>query len=278
MKRYGYFLAGLSILLFACTISATATPQVLNTVPPATNTPTATAAAPATPISQTNATCTGVTLFLDPALASGFNCQSVPEASGASLPYFAINPQYTEITLQGYPLADRLISPQINVFPVARYTQILPDQVNPRVAALQSLIGGAAPGTAELPFLPIENAVQQDYVHFQVIPFANGSGARFITQYAQFADPLNNHDMFYTFQGLTSDGKYWVSVTLPVSNPTLPADGQNPPNGQSWDDFGKNFTKYITSITAQLNAQPPESFSPTIPMLDALIASIRVQP
>jgi len=58
----------------------------------------------------------------------------------------------------------------------------------------------------------------------------------------------------------------------------LPADGKNPPYGQSWDDFNNGLNTYIATLTTQLNAQPPESYSPTIPMLDALIASIRIQP
>jgi hypothetical protein len=55
-------------------------------------------------------------------------------------------------------------------------------------------------------------------------------------------------------------------------------DGTNPPNGQSWDDFGNNFAKYVADITAQLNAQAPKNYSPTITMLDALVTSIRIQP
>jgi hypothetical protein len=104
---------------------------------------------------------------------------------------------------------------------------------------------------------------------YQVLPFSSGNGIRFLTQYSQFADPINNHEVFYTYQGLTSDGKYWISATLPISNPLLPADGTNPPNTQNWDS-------YLAAMATQLNAQPPESYSPTITMLDALIASISI--
>ena len=291
MKRLVCSLIILSALLFACTISTTATPSVPPTVPvgseptvtqppvatqPPLSTDTPTATVP--PLPQTNVTCNGVMLFLDPALASGFNCQSVPEAADTSMPPFAVNPQYTEITLQGYPLADRFMTPHIDFFPVDRYAQLLPDLLPAQVTALKSLIGGAAPGTGELPLLPIQNAAQQMHVQYHVIPFVNGSGTRFLTQYAQSFDPINNHDMFYTFQGLTGDGKYWISAILPVSNPSLPADGKNPPNGQSWDDFGNNFPKYMADMNIQLDSQTPESYSPSISALDALIASIKVQP
>jgi hypothetical protein len=286
MKRIVYPLAILSILLFACNISSTATPAVATSAPVATTAPTASEtstateppAATDTPTPQTNATCNEMSLHLDPALATGFTCQSVPEAGDTSAPPFAVNPQYTEITLQGYVLGNRMMTPHIDVFPVGRFGQLLPDTIPPLVTNLQSLINGTAPGTQELPLLPIQNAGQLIHVQYQVIPIANGKGTRFLSEYAQFFDPINNFDMFYTFQGLTSDGKYWISAVLPISNPLLPADGKNPPNGQSWDEFGNAFPKYIADITGQLNSQAPESYSPTIPMLDAMVATIKIQP
>ena len=111
-----------------------------------------------------------------------------------------------------------------------------------------------------------------------VLSFGSGNGIRYLTQYASLYDPINNHELFYTFQGLTGDGKYWISAILPVSNPILPEDGNNPPNGQSQEQFGNNFAAYITDLTTQLNAQAPENFSPGLARLDALVTSIQIQP
>ncbi len=58
----------------------------------------------------------------------------------------------------------------------------------------------------------------------------------------------------------------------------LPADATNPPNGQTWETFGNNYTIYLADITAQLNAQSPDGFTPTITILDTLISSIAIQP
>lgn len=284
MNRIVYPLATLSVLLFACNISSTATPGVVTTAPAAVTATTASETSTATqppivtdtPAPQANASCNEMSLHLDPVLASGFSCTSIPEAADTSLPPFAINPQYTEITLQGYALGERMMKPHIDVFPVERYGQLIPDTLPTFVTNLQSFINGTAPGTQELPLLPIQNAGQLIHVQYQVIPFANGKGTRFLTEYAQFYDPINNFDMFYTFQGLTSDGKYWISAVLPISNPILPADGKNPPNGQSWDAFGSGFPKYLSDISLQLNSQAPGNFSPSIPMLDTLIASIQI--
>jgi hypothetical protein len=286
MKRLIYPLLILSILLFACTISTAPTPLAVTSAPVASDTPVVTEAPAVTdtpvatepPVPQTNVTCNELALFLDPALATGFTCQTVPESGGPDNPGFEINPQYTELTLTGYVLSDRFFTPKILVFPVQRFSELAPDVVPPRVSALQTLIGGGSIGDAALPLLPIFNAGQVFHARDQVIPFASGSGIRFLTLYAQYFAPINNHDMFYTFQGLTSDGKYWISAILPISNPILPANADNPPNGQSWDDFGNNYTTYITDIATQLNSQSPESYSPTVTLLDTMVSSIRIQP
>ena len=280
MKRLVYSLAILSILSFACNISTTATPPVVTTSPVTPETPTVTETQTATepPVPQTNVTCNELALFLDPALASGFTCQTVPETGGPDAPGFEVNPQYTELSLTGYVLSDRFFTPKIYIYPVQRFSELLPDALPPMVAELQALIGGGPTGSGGLPLLPNFNAGQEFFARYKVASFGSGNGIRYLTQYSQYIDPINNHEMFYTFQGLTGDGKYWIAAILPISNPILPADGTNPPNGQSWDDFGNNFATYIADLATQLNSQPPENYSPTITMLDALVTSIKIQP
>ena len=135
-----------------------------------------------------------------------------------------------------------------------------------------------ATSSTNITLLPAFNAGQVFYSQAAVIQFQNGRGIRYLTEYAQYTAPINNHDLFYTFQGLTADGQYWVSAILPVSNPMLPANGDNPPTGQSWEDFSNSYESYLADITAQLNAQGPGSFAPTITMLDVIINSIVIQP
>ena len=286
MKRLVFVLLPLSILLFACNVSTTVTPPVqtvppvvtetlpVQTVPPVvTETPSVTEP----PVVQPNVICNEVSLYVDPVLASGHDCKTIPESS-QDAPTFDASPQHTELTLQGYPLADRFFSPHLSIYPVQRFSEIVPETVPQRVTDLMALIGGGPVGDQGLPLLPVFNAAQEFYAQYNVIAFQSGSGIRFLTQYSQAADPINNHEMFFTFQGLTSDGKYWISAILPVSNPILPADGNNPPNGQSWDQFSTNFVPYIADMQTQLNNQAAGSFTPTITALDALVASITIQP
>lgn len=275
MKRLIVPLLVLSLAVLACSLPSTVTPPPSATEPTvATQPPTATI-----PPVVVNATCSELSLYIDPALASGYDCQTIPESSYEMEQY----PEHTQLTLVGYPLVDKFFEAHILVYPVQRYTELLPDWIPVRVARLQSLFDGPAPdfansfGTA-LPFLPLFNAGQVFFAQYQVVPFVDGRGIRFLTEYAQYTAPVNNHDMFYTYQGLTNDGKYWVVAILPANHTMLPADAVNPPGGQTWEEFSNNYEDYIIGMVGQLNAQAADSFAPPLTALDALIKSIVIQP
>jgi hypothetical protein len=281
MKKQIPYLIVIAFLLMACSISVNLTPEPATPSQPPVVAPSATTApteAPTQPAMQANVICNRLSLYLDPALGSGYDCQTIAESSGADLPYFAINPEYTEVTFQTYALSDTFFSPHIDVFPVHRYSELIPDVIDQHVANLQGLIAGGALGAnSVLPLLPPFNAGQVFYAQYAVVPFQNGSGIRYVTMYSQAAYPVNNHEVFYSYQGLTSDGQYWISIIFPINNPILPASGDTPPDGQSWDDFNNNYQSYLADITEQLDAQSPGSFVPTINMLDSLINSIVIQ-
>ncbi|MCX6037458.1 MAG: hypothetical protein NTW99_06155 [Chloroflexi bacterium] len=289
MKRIIYPILALSIAMFACSVPTTVTPQlpvvteppVATQLPVVTNMPVVTNTLVVTePPVPTNFTCNKLALYLDPALASGYNCETVPESAEGMEVY----PQYTNLTLQGYVLSDKFFTPHISIYPVQRYSELLPDFMPGRVSDLQALIGGSpapvftASFSSSLPFLPVFNAAQIFFAGYQVVPCKSGSGIRFLTEYAQDYAPVNNTDLFYTYQGLTSDGQYWVSAILPINNPILPANADNPPGGVSWEEFSNNFEPYITNMINQLNSQTSDSYTPTLTSLDALVASITIQP
>jgi hypothetical protein len=290
MKKFLACLILLAIVLLGCNISTTVTQGVpppsggTNTKngglkptqtatevgPKPTETPAVTDTAADSPTPATNTTCNEISFYLDPSLAAGVQCETMPEFISPT--GIGTNPQYTKVSLQGYVLSDRFMKPVISIFPVDKFIALLPD-VGAQVTALQALIAGGAPGSSELPFLPIQYAHQLYSAQYGVLKFQNGSGIHFLTQYAQAYYPANNHDMIYSYQGLTSDGKYWVSIILPISNPDLPENGDNPPA-----DLYTNPDPYYTKIAAVLNAEPLKSFNPSIVKLNDLIKSIVIQP
>jgi len=283
MKKGIYPIAILSVTMFACNISTTVTPTVA-TQPPVpqpgqvTDTPVLPSDTPImptdTPGVQTNTTCNELAIYLDPTLASSYTCETIPESPEGIETY----PQYTKLTLQGYPLSGKFFTPYISILPVQRYIELLPDFIPGQVAALQALVSGGALGDKDLPFLPSLNAGQMFHAQYQVLPFGSGGGVRYLTLLAQYYAPINNHDLFYTYQGVTNDGKYWVSAILPINNPILPDNGDTPPGGQTWDQFTNNYSSYIADLTVQLNSQASGNYTPSLAMLDALVSSITVQP
>nr|BAL52725.1 hypothetical protein HGMM_F03B08C03 [uncultured Chloroflexota bacterium] len=227
-----------------------------------------------------NVICNEIALYLPPSLGSSFSCDKVAAQSEG----IDIYPEHTLLTLGGYPLSNTFFQPRVYVFPIAAY-QSLSEAVTERLNELQSLLGSESvpvytfdASLHNLPFLPIFNAGQVFYAHYQKLPFQNGKGIRYLTLFAQYFAPINNYDLFYTYQGITQDGKYWISVILPVNHPSLPANAENPPGGLSWDQFTNNYGAYITEAVAMLNAQPANSFFPSLQVLDALVTGIQVLP
>jgi hypothetical protein len=281
MRKLIFPLVILSVMMFACNIQTTVTPT---TTTPSTVTqtpelsPVAVTDTPVGPIEtptvQTNTTCNELSVYLDPALASDYTCETIPESPEGIATY----PQYTKLTLQGYPLTGTFFTPYISILPIKRYIELLPDFIPGELTALQTLIGGEAPGDKDLPLLPTLNAAEMFHAQYKLIPFTSGNGIRYMTLLAQFYAPINNKELFYTYQGLTQDGKYWISAILPINNPILPANGNNPPGGQSWDQFTNDYSTYIADLTNQLNSQVSGNFTPSLDMLDALVASITIQP
>jgi hypothetical protein len=79
--------------------------------------------------------------------------------------------------------------------------------------------------------------------------------------------------MFYTFQGLTKDGAYYVALILPASNPALP-----PPESVPQDQaFYDNFTSYILETEQMLDSLGAGSYTPDLELLDEMVESIQVK-
>lgn len=243
-------------------------PTLPPTQPPPPTTP------PTQPPTCASVSYGGVTLCYDPALASAVTGETVP-AENLDVPWGA-TPQHIRFSFVGYPLSGTFHEPHIYVYPVADFEAINPN-VTQTIANLQQLLAQrpTSPSGA-IPFLPIFNAAQLMHAQAAYLDFQNGSGVRFLTQYAQAYIPINSNDLFYTFQGLTSDGAYYVAAVLPTAHSSLPADGSTPPGGD-WEAFVNNWDSYILAVVAQLDAAPAATFTPGLSLFDRLMESLLVQ-
>lgn len=278
--RVGLGIGMIPWVLAGCAAPA-ATPSV-SPVEPATptnlpDTPTQ-SAVPTLPLA--NITCNELSFYLDPALGTGYECETVPESSSSDIPMDVfIYPAHTELTIQNYPLTRTQFPPQVYIYPVNRFSELLPDVLPRRVSDLESFISGGTWSSRELPFLPPLPMIQTFFSHETVMSFNSGQGVRFIADYNESSHPISNRTIFYTFQGLTDDGMYWVAVTLPISSPILPddVDFPPPPEGYTDESWFQNYDSYVRDVKEALEVQAPGSFFPTINVLDSLVESMTVR-
>lgn len=180
-------------------------------------------------------------------------------------------PPYTLLTLQGYPVTVNVLAPQVFVYSVKNLA--ISDTALNTVQSLGELLQSQQPGE-DMPILPMFKDVQMMHAQVKYLDFKSGRGLRYLTQYANGIVPVNNQALFYTFQGLTSDGQYYVAAILPVTLPDLPPDSnwntEEPPTGS-------DYRAYLDEVVNTLDQASAGSFTPDLSMLDAVMQSIEVK-
>jgi hypothetical protein len=220
----------------------------------------------------------GIGYALPPAPAHWASGEIVDELTDeAGGPWWAPAPKHPEIRLVGYPVEGSVQAPRIVVYPVNDLVAANPEAAN-RVEQLRQLLsGGEIPADAQLPFLPLTNAGGPLQAQVKIVSFEGGRGVRYLTQHGQGPAPINNQELFYTFQGLTDDGAHYVAVILPITNSSLPDSAASVPEAEHQAQLA-DYGQYVDSTTQALDAQPDTSFQPSLAELDALVQSISIAP
>lgn len=257
------------------TVSATVEPPTVTPQPTMPVEPTSEFTPPNAP--APNVDFNGIKFYRDNALAASWECTIIPaEIPSSDVPEAWLLPSHFYFTFAGYPLSGTFHDPQIYVFPVRNFEDYNSAGVKV-VTDLQQFLKDRPDNIAgNIPFLPIFPAAQTMQAQVAYLNFQNGSGVRFLTLYSQAAMPINNDEMFYTFQGITLDGQYYVSVIMPVSHPSLPADGSEVPGGDP-AAFSDNYPTYIEDMEEQLGEAGASSFYPSLVLLDTLVQSLSIK-
>lgn len=121
-----------------------------------------------------------------------------------------------------------------------------------------------------LPFLPIMPASQVLRARVQYVETAAVRGISYITVYRQDVSPLLGNEFFYTFQGLSSDGMYYVSAIVKLNTGLFPAEI---PADFNMETFQTGFNDYIGQSIGTLNAAQAADFTPSLTTADALVQS-----
>lgn len=264
-------------------------PTIVAATLQAIETPTQSAPAPTTAPTQpagTHVTFGNVSFVIPTGLASGAASETVAAVDAQSGGPWEAAPAFTRFTLQGYPLQNKFFEPQIMVYPAQAYASVNAG-ASLSLQRLQSILGNpSAPlGNDVLPRLPYANAEQIIGAQPGVLAFGGGRGVRVLAEYSQGFVSIDNHDLFYHFEGLTADGKYYIVAVLPANASFLADTGDPsapvPPGGipfPSQIGDGTAVNSYLQAVTDKLNGTASDAFQPTLTMLDSLIQSLQVSP
>jgi len=242
------------------------------------------------PTEPTGTTIEGVTMSFPSCLSNAviggtYPAQPYDPMSGLMEVY----PEHRRFDFTHYPLTDTFFPPFMRVFPVAGFADAyaLADSnyAQDQVVKLYNLLTTRPLEVDnQLPFLVMTGAAQLFHTKLTYISFANGNGIRYLTEYGQYYAPYNNHDLFYTFQGITSDGKYWVSVVFPVNHTLLPANadatevppGSIPIPSSESSTYEEDMMEYYARMDGLMYAAPENTFTPALDCLDQFVQSLYI--
>jgi hypothetical protein len=153
---------------------------------------------------------------------------------------------------------------QLLVYPLPSYAVLFKGKEKAQfdkqlVQSKKILSNKSIDGVKEIPILPAVEAFQVFHNHVKYLPFKQGSGVAFLTSYAQDEAPIENGNIFYTYQGISADGKYYLSLVYPVKANKLPT---------------KASVKVGIAALAKLS---DDQFTPSLVEIDKLIQSISIK-
>lgn len=210
-----------------------------------------------------------------------YDIEAPPYLNGAPTHLqFTFRNAVTDLFPDSYPSLGRLY-----VYPVggwrgiyAGYRQEMRD-VNLLLGRLRSLLTQRPFYIGdEVEILPNLESTQVLRSQVSYLNFQSGSGVRFLTSYSQELSPIARSNLFYTFQGMSSDGRYYISFYHPILTAVLPETVTNLVTEDDYDAFDAGYDEYIRRITQQLNVQEAASFAPTLTQLDTMVRSLKITP
>jgi len=226
---------------------------------------------------DTSITTPPLNAIIPPGLATGASSSVTTEVEFPYInPSLGAMPAHSKYILETYALGGSLHQPQVLVFEAEGYGQYS-ELTRGVITALRS--------PEVIASRPLPNALYAGPFAGQIedLKFRNGTGLRYLTQAGQAPEPIHNEGLFYFFQGVTTDGAYYIAAVLPTSAEFLVknADPTSPlPDGGIAFDYERFETlpEYFEAISTKLNVTGADGFAPSLAILDAFVESFLIQP
>lgn len=182
---------------------------------------------------------------------------------------FGASPMHVCITFDGKKpkYGDNSFNePHLLIYPLQKWAPMFPKakqvDFNKRLDGLKKAIAAkSSKGLESIPILPESDGAEFLHAQENYLKFNNGlgSGVSFISVYGNGDPPVNESDFFYTFQGITSDNKYYVSFFWPIKATGLPKDLP------------------LEKSKAYVQKLARAKFSPSLEVLDKVVSSITLK-
>lgn len=225
----------------------------------------------------------GVHFSYDPSVFGNVKSEVVPEYPLKEPDYKpdGVAPEHVRFT---FDFGKEYSKAKISVYPLNEFPKVYsvnPDSVERMkkdIEALKKVIKDASiRHEGEIPHLPFIDASQVFHSKVRHYNFENGKGILFVTHVANECGFIINGDLIYRFEGLTNDGRFYITAETPVSVGFLPNESQDEIDGYTWKDLcAHHYDDYINSITSRLEKLNPNDFRPNLEKFESIISSLKV--
>ncbi len=98
------------------------------------------------------------------------------------------------------------------------------------------------------------------------------AGIAYVTAFRQDISPFASGDFWYTFQGLSADGSWYVAADFVVDASMFPEEV----TAKDAERIARSerYTAYLEESVQALNEAAPDDFAPPLTSIDALVRSI----
>lgn len=128
-----------------------------------------------------------------------------------------------------------------------------------------------------IPYLPWEDWSSPFFAKVKYLSAKSANFVRFVAEYQIEPDVISNDRLIYAAQGLTSDGKYYVSVSMPVKASFLAEKSDLPKWGKDKiEKFTATYANYTKEQKGKLEELPDSAYAPSLAELDKMVQSISV--
>lgn len=222
----------------------------------------------------------------DEVLGTSVNVTQVPGEPASDGP-FSLGPRHRAFTIYGPRQEDAKVPRPINAPGVVRFYRTADlaeyDWQSQQLDALTSMLDQRPDlasqiadrfdgGIVSLPFVLHGSAGQAIHARAHYIDTPQLAGIAYVTVFRQDIYPFAASDFWYTFQGLSLDGTWYVAADFAIDASMFPArvkqkDVNRLSGAKRWED-------YVNQSGQTLNEATPYAFAPPLTSIDALVESI----